>query len=893
VDYFEGGAHPVPDASFILHWIERLRLKDWDMVVHGMTWASSNSVAFVSNNPGAVVNEVIALAGVGSQAMVPEHCVQGTPGAALHPDLRVGATDLVVHLGTGPMVGVFSMFRDSDKRSASCLPELIAGAGIDEVFVCGLPVESAVQHTALDARIMLTRARGVYVIKEACKGFSASEAHKVFASLSVEGIQVISATDDRITAMRDWQPEMIPVLPAVAMAPGARGFTADATAALFAAVRARNPARVTAALEAGAEPGKRIVPQGLTALHAACTPLRHGENLGAQLAIVRTLTTRPGAEEFINVATASVRVGASAGETALQIACASGRAAIVAALLDAGAAVDICDGLDRLNPLMVACLFGHADVVAMLVEAGCRVDMVTKFHKTALMYALGAAAGLQAATRCLKALSSKWDPAYFRGMMSRQDVEGWAPIHYAAKSGVLSNVPWRLLLTDKFLSDMGTHLVTTGKHTALHIAVWNKQDAVVDMLLHKMRGFQGQFTPLAHNLKRNAAADGRTALDLAMIRGDRALIRTLLHAGCFARSMAGERCDEELEHALLEFDVPSVECLLRWPQNNIHTEWHIAELLMVLRYRSTCTFSFAGFSNPMRQHLFHCSYCEVDVCLICAEKCHAHAGRGRSVSRVGLAAFATVCGCVRHMCLAVEGVDRRDGLLTQYTPHPITTEHVSVVIYKGVVAPPARHNSVSSVTVEAFIRDADAAATAAASVRARAVMTVEELDSIVVALACHHHSLWAADRCSQGWVYGPELDRPGKRHPLLRPFSQLKPSDQQSNRDDVWKMLRLILAFRYEISAPPAFVAPPIDFMGDAENESSVALFRAQTISYSNTSLAHEHLTLCEVLARNIHEEWALKQIELGIVFGTGGKCLRQQLRSCCCAAAHDVPGTP
>jgi hypothetical protein len=87
VDYFEGGAHPVPDASFILHWIERLRLKDWDMVVHGMTWASSNSVAFVSNNPGAVVNEVIALAGVGSQAMVPEHCVQGTPGAALHPDL--------------------------------------------------------------------------------------------------------------------------------------------------------------------------------------------------------------------------------------------------------------------------------------------------------------------------------------------------------------------------------------------------------------------------------------------------------------------------------------------------------------------------------------------------------------------------------------------------------------------------------------------------------------------------------------------------------------------------------------------------------------------------------------------------------------------------------------
>lgn len=905
VDHFDGGARPVPDAAFILHWIERLRQKEWDMVVFGVTWASSNCVAFVTNNPGAGVNEVIALAGVGSQAMVPEHCVAGTPGAALHPELRVLPTDLILHLGTGPTTNVSSMFRDSDKRSSSCLPELLTGARIDEVYVCGLPLETTVQHTALDAKMMLTRMRGVFVVKEACKSLLASEVHRVFSSLGVEGIQVVSASDDRIMSMRDAHPEVVlrvarPASDAKTAAPLARpasdaktaahevklssdakSAAPEATAALLAAVRARSPELVTAALEAGGDPAKRQSPQGMCALHFAVTPLRHGENAAAQLAIVRALVSQPGAEEYINMTTVSARM-ASAGVTALQIACAAGIPGVVAALVDAGAAMDICDGLDRMNPLLEACLHGHADIVAMLVEAGARVDVFTKFHRTALMFALGAAAGVANATRCLKALTSKWEPVYFRNMMTRQDVEGWAPIHFAAKSGVLSAVPWRLLLTDQYLSEMGTHLITSGRFTALHIAVWNRQDSAVETLLHKMRGFQGQFTPLSHNLRRNAVAGKRTALDLALVRNDRPMIRALLHAGCFARALAGKRCDEELEHALLEFDVKSVESLLRWPQNDIATESHASDLLKVLRYRSTCTFSFAGFSSPMRQHLFHCSFCDVDVCLICSEKCHAHAGKKPSLTRGGLSEDATVCGCARHMCLAVEGVDKRDGLMTQYAPHPLDTEHVSVAVVKcvrGWEAPAA-----SLARVESPDPLALAAATPATLMT---LMTADELDAIVVALACHHHSMWAAERCSQGWVFGSELDRPGKKHPLLRPFAQLRPADQQSNKDDVFKMLRLILAFKYEISAPPGFDAPPIDFMGSGEPDGTAAQFRAQTISYTNASLAHEHWTLCEVLARNIHEEWALKQIECGTVFGTGGECGRARASRCTATDVH------
>lgn len=82
----------------------------------------------------------------------PVHCVQGTWGAELHPELRVDGP--VVRKGTGGEDGYsgFSV-RDpvSGAESATQLGTLLDGAGVGQVVVTGLAGDVCVKETALDA----------------------------------------------------------------------------------------------------------------------------------------------------------------------------------------------------------------------------------------------------------------------------------------------------------------------------------------------------------------------------------------------------------------------------------------------------------------------------------------------------------------------------------------------------------------------------------------------------------------------------------------------------------------------------------------------------------------------------------------------------------------------
>ncbi|MQA17240.1 MAG: isochorismatase family protein [Pseudonocardiaceae bacterium] len=82
----------------------------------------------------------------------PVHCVQGTWGAELHPDLRVAGP--VVRKGTGGEDGYsgFSV-RDpvSGSEAATRLGALLDEAGARQVVVTGLAGDVCVKETALDA----------------------------------------------------------------------------------------------------------------------------------------------------------------------------------------------------------------------------------------------------------------------------------------------------------------------------------------------------------------------------------------------------------------------------------------------------------------------------------------------------------------------------------------------------------------------------------------------------------------------------------------------------------------------------------------------------------------------------------------------------------------------
>jgi nicotinamidase/pyrazinamidase len=76
----------------------------------------------------------------------PVHCVQGTEGAELHPQLDARAIDLVVDKGQDADQPGYSGFEDTD------LEQALRDQGVERVDVVGLALDYCVRATALDAK---------------------------------------------------------------------------------------------------------------------------------------------------------------------------------------------------------------------------------------------------------------------------------------------------------------------------------------------------------------------------------------------------------------------------------------------------------------------------------------------------------------------------------------------------------------------------------------------------------------------------------------------------------------------------------------------------------------------------------------------------------------------
>jgi nicotinamidase/pyrazinamidase len=84
----------------------------------------------------------------------PVHCVAGTLGAELHPDLERFDNAVTVRKGSGGEDG-YSAFHERDpetgEESATGLAEKLHELGIERVVVLGLALDYCVKETALDA----------------------------------------------------------------------------------------------------------------------------------------------------------------------------------------------------------------------------------------------------------------------------------------------------------------------------------------------------------------------------------------------------------------------------------------------------------------------------------------------------------------------------------------------------------------------------------------------------------------------------------------------------------------------------------------------------------------------------------------------------------------------
>ncbi|KAA0893455.1 nicotinamidase [Oryzomonas rubra] len=82
--------------------------------------------------------------------MWPPHCVQGSPGAAFHPDLRLPPGTTVISKGIDPDRDSYSAFEGINDDGAT-LGSCLASLGVGHLYIGGLATDYCVRSSALDA----------------------------------------------------------------------------------------------------------------------------------------------------------------------------------------------------------------------------------------------------------------------------------------------------------------------------------------------------------------------------------------------------------------------------------------------------------------------------------------------------------------------------------------------------------------------------------------------------------------------------------------------------------------------------------------------------------------------------------------------------------------------
>lgn len=111
----------------------------------------------------------------------PTHCVAGTPGFELHPDVDRANIDAIVDKGTTPDREGYSGFEDTE------LARLLREKDVDAVTVVGLTTEYCVRATALEA---LERGLAVTIDSAAVRAVDPAAAGAALDELRAAGADV-------------------------------------------------------------------------------------------------------------------------------------------------------------------------------------------------------------------------------------------------------------------------------------------------------------------------------------------------------------------------------------------------------------------------------------------------------------------------------------------------------------------------------------------------------------------------------------------------------------------------------------------------------------------------------------------------------------------------------
>ena len=189
--FMPGGALAVPGGDEVVPIINALARR-FTNVVLTQDWHPSGHGSFASSHAGSKPFDTTVM-DYGEQILWPDHCVQGSEGAALHRDVDIPHAQLVLRKGYHRGVDSYSAFIEGDGITRTGLASYLRERGIDSVYVCGLATDFCVAWSALDARKLGFAAA---VVEDACRAIdTGGSLATAWKRMDAAGVKRIRAAD--------------------------------------------------------------------------------------------------------------------------------------------------------------------------------------------------------------------------------------------------------------------------------------------------------------------------------------------------------------------------------------------------------------------------------------------------------------------------------------------------------------------------------------------------------------------------------------------------------------------------------------------------------------------------------------------------------------------------
>ena len=195
--FMPGGELPVQEGEQVVPIINHLLQDRFRVAFATQDWHPPGHNSFASAHPGAVPYDTLQMP-YGTQILWPDHALQGSINAALHPDLAQDRLQMILRKGSDPAVDSYSAFLENDRTTSTGLAGWLHQRGFRRLFFCGLAMDFCVAWSAHHA---VDHGFEAFVVEDACRGIGVIDAHGRSSldlarhSMTDSGVTLLAASD--------------------------------------------------------------------------------------------------------------------------------------------------------------------------------------------------------------------------------------------------------------------------------------------------------------------------------------------------------------------------------------------------------------------------------------------------------------------------------------------------------------------------------------------------------------------------------------------------------------------------------------------------------------------------------------------------------------------------